>query len=61
MSEIAGSADWNDPEACPFCGEGLRNGGAGFVEHAEANADCMTRFDEWRDNVTGDMSPEWTG
>ena len=61
MSETAESATWNDPEECPFCGAGLRNGGAGFVEHAEANADCMTRFDEWRENVAGDMNPEWTG
>lgn len=61
MSKSTENATWNDPQACPFCGESIRNGGAGFVEHADANADCKTRFDEWRANVAGDVRSEWSG
>ncbi|AHG03871.1 hypothetical protein HALDL1_09855 [Halobacterium sp. DL1] len=61
MPESTERATWTDPETCPFCGEALRNGGAGFVEHADANADCRTRFDEWRENVAGDVRSEWSG
>jgi len=57
----ADGTNWEDHQACPFCGEGLRNGGAGFLEHAAENANCQTRFDEWRENVAGDVNGEWPG
>ncbi|MFC3476629.1 DUF7501 family protein [Halobacterium litoreum] len=53
--------DWDDPDACPFCGASLRDGGAGFIEHVEENPACRRRFEEWRENVAGDVGPEWLG
>jgi hypothetical protein len=53
--------DWDDPDACPFCGERLTDGGAGFVDHAEANPECMARFEDWRENVADDVGAEWSG
>jgi hypothetical protein len=55
------NVDWNDPDACPFCGAQLPDGGAGFVDHADANPDCQARFEEWRENVAGDIGGEWSG
>jgi hypothetical protein len=53
--------DWDDPDPCPFWGGRLRDGGAGFVDHAEASPECMERFEEWRANVADDVAPEWSG
>ena len=53
--------DWENPDACPFCGASLPDGGAGFVDHAAANPDCEARFEEWRENVAGDIGGEWSG
>ena len=53
--------DWEDPDVCPFCGARLPDGGAGFVDHADANPDCGARFEEWKENVAGDIGGEWSG
>ena len=55
------SAEWNSPDHCPFCGTGLRDGGAGFVEHVETAETCRERFEAWLANIRGDMGGTWTG
>lgn len=55
------SPDWDSPDYCPFCGAELRDGGAGFVEHVEESDPCRRRFDEWRENIAGDVGGEWSG
>jgi hypothetical protein len=55
------NVNWEDPDACPFCGAALTDGGAGFVDHADANPDCLARFEEWRANVGADIGGEWSG
>lgn len=54
-----GSPDWGTPDFCP-CGAELRDGGAGFGEHAEESDPCR-RFEEWRENVADDVGGEWSG
>jgi hypothetical protein len=39
-----GTTDWETPDYCPFCGTGLRDGGAGFMEHIEDAPTCRERF-----------------
>jgi len=53
--------DWENPEACPFCGEQLADCDVGFVDHADADSDCNARLEEWRENVAGDVGGGWTG
>jgi hypothetical protein len=55
------SEDWDNPDFCPFCGEEVTNLGNGFMEHIEGRATCRKRFEEWRDNIMGDMEGEWGG
>lgn len=57
------SPDWDNPDYCPFCGVQLADGGAGFIDHIEgdANEACRERFEEWRENVAGDVGGEWSG
>ncbi|MFC6724732.1 hypothetical protein ACFQE1_10165 [Halobium palmae] len=52
---------WTDPERCPFCGDELTDGGAGFVFHIGEAPSCESRFETWRQRVGGDMSGEWSG
>jgi hypothetical protein len=63
MTNVPAPEDVNleDPDVCPFCGTALTDGGAGFVDHADANPECQARFEEWRENVAGDIGGEWTG
>ena len=57
------SPDWDNPDFCPFCGQSLQDGGAGFYDHVQdpANDTCRDRFDEWRANVADDMGGDWSG
>lgn len=57
------SAAWDNPDYCPFCGQRLPDGGPGFVDHIQKdeNATCRERFEEWRENIAGDMGGEWGG
>ena len=55
------SPDWDNPDFCPFCGEALADGGAGFIDHIEDSPACHARFEEWRENVAGDVGGEWGG
>jgi predicted transcriptional regulator len=59
--EAAEATDWNDPERCPFCGTALDDPGAGFVDHTEESEPCKLGFEEWRENVAGDIGGEWGG
>lgn len=59
--EAAEAIDWDDPEACPFCGTHLVDGGAGFVDHIEGSEPCRLGFEQWRENVAGDVGGEWSG
>ncbi|MFC6614502.1 hypothetical protein ACFQAS_05955 [Halopenitus salinus] len=53
--------NWSDPNDCPFCGEPLSDPGAGFVDHLAESDACEAGFDDWRENVAGDMGGEWSG
>lgn len=55
------SDEWANPDLCAFCGEELRDGGAGFMEHIETAETCEARFEAWRENITGDIGGEWSG
>ncbi|WP_254522045.1 DUF7501 family protein [Natrinema caseinilyticum] len=57
------SPGWDNPDFCPFCGHRLPDGGPGFVDHIQndANATCRDRFEEWRENVADDIGGEWSG
>lgn len=52
---------WDNPDFCPFCGESLVNGGAGFMDHVYVAPDCRERFDAWREQVSEDIGGEWSG
>ena len=53
--------NWDDPDFCPFCGTALTDGGAGFMDHIEEANVCRQRFEEWRENIAGDVGGEWGG
>ena len=53
------TATWADPNVCPFCDGELTNPGVGFIDHVGENAGCAQEFDDWRENVTGDVSGGW--
>lgn len=55
------SDEWANPDLCAFCGENLRDGGAGFMEHIETAETCKARFEDWLENISGDMGSTWTG
>lgn len=55
------SPDWDNPDFCPFCGEALPDGGAGFMDHVSEAPSCRERFDAWREAISGDMDGEWIG
>jgi hypothetical protein len=55
------SPNWDDPDFCPFCGARLTDGGAGFMDHIETADTCRERFDDWRENIAGDVGGEWSG
>jgi len=59
--EAAEGTDWDDPETCPFCGAHLVDGGAGFIDHIEESEPCRLGFEEWRENIAGDVGGEWGG
>jgi DNA-directed RNA polymerase specialized sigma subunit len=59
--EAAEATDWDDPERCPFCGATLTDPGVGFVEHIEESETCNLGFEQWRENVAGDVGGEWSG
>jgi hypothetical protein len=59
--EAAEATDWDDPDVCPFCGTRLVDGGAGFIDHIEESEPCRLGFEEWRENVAGDVGGEWSG
>jgi len=52
---------WNDPYRCPFCGQGLRSPGSGFMTHVEESQDCEDAFDAWRGRVGDDVVGGWSG
>lgn len=52
---------WSDTEACPFCGTGLADPGAGFIDHLDDSDTCERGFDEWRQQIAGDMKGGWSG
>jgi hypothetical protein len=52
---------WDNPDFCPFCGTELTDGGAGFMDHIEAADTCKQRFEDWRENIAGDVGGEWGG
>lgn len=57
------SEGWDNPDFCPFCGQRVPDGGAGFYDHIKEaeNSTCRERFEEWRENVAGDVGGEWSG
>ncbi|ELY61901.1 DUF7501 family protein [Natronolimnohabitans innermongolicus] len=55
------TTNWSDPITCPFCGDELDSPGAGFVDHIDDNADCEAGFEQWRQNIAGDITGEWAG
>ncbi|MFB6160211.1 MAG: hypothetical protein ABEJ61_03435 [Haloferacaceae archaeon] len=52
---------WGDPTRCPFCEEGLADGGAGFMDHIDDRPDCQDGFEQWRGRVREDMTGGWSG
>lgn len=61
LVEAAAATNWDDPDACPFCGARLPDGGPGFVNHIEEREACRLGFERWRENAAGDIGGEWTG
>lgn len=55
------SSRWDNPDLCPFCGESLVDGGAGFMEHTEESEPCRERFEAWIEQIRDDMGGEWGG
>lgn len=53
--------NWSDPWSCPFCEDDLADPGAGFMDHIEDSPDCKASFDQWRENVAGDVKAGWSG
>lgn len=53
--------NWSDPGTCPFCGSELPDPGAGFVDHLGASPDCEAYWDNWRENLAGDVRGGWAG
>lgn len=50
---------WTDPNVCPFCDAELADPGAGFIDHIEGSDECERGFDDWRENVAGDIGGGW--
>lgn len=55
------SDNWANPDLCPFCGIRLEDGGAGFMHHIDDAPVCKERFDDWKEQISGDMGGEWGG
>ncbi|SFC42764.1 hypothetical protein SAMN05444422_108101 [Halobiforma haloterrestris] len=55
------SADWDNPDCCPFCGATLPDGGGGFMDHVDETSVCNERFRDWLERVREDMEGEWGG
>ncbi|WP_458206425.1 DUF7501 family protein [Haladaptatus sp. NG-SE-30] len=55
------TAEWNDPQQCPFCNAALDDGGWGFIVHIRENQPCNEEFEMWREQISGDMRGEWAG
>ncbi|WP_459806307.1 DUF7501 family protein [Halopiger thermotolerans] len=60
-TDILDPAEWEDPNQCPFCGDKLRDGGPGFIDHIEDAEDCAVSFAQWREGIAGDVQGEWVG
>lgn len=52
---------WANPDCCPFCGTGLTDGGAGFMDHIDEKPVCANRFAAWREQIVSDIDGEWSG
>jgi hypothetical protein len=52
---------WANPDLCPFCGETLADGGAGFMDHIDEAPVCKERFDDWKEQISSDIGGEWGG
>jgi hypothetical protein len=55
------SAEWNNPDLCPFCGVALSDGGVGFIDHIADATECEERFEAWREQIRDDIGGEWGG
>ena len=55
------SAEWDNPDLCPFCGAALSDGGPGFMDHIETAGTCRERFEGWLEAIRDDMEGEWGG
>lgn len=69
-SKVTGTAtgdgdmrDWGETDECPFCGTGIPDAGAGFIDHirADENTACREQFNQWRNNIANDMAGGWPG
>jgi len=56
-----GDSDWDNADFCPFCGAELVDLGAGFIDHIDDADTCRERFEDWRENIAGDIGGEWGG
>ena len=54
------SSEWNNPDFCPFCGAELTDPGQGFIDHLDSTPTCKERFEDWRDEIKGDIEGEWS-
>lgn len=57
----ADAPGWDNPDYCPFCGTELTDPGSGFMDHLEDAQTCRQRFEDWRENIAGDLGDEWSG
>lgn len=60
-AEAARLPTWTDPEACPFCGAPLADGGPAFMDHLGDHPRCAAGFEAWRDRVVEDITAGWAG
>lgn len=60
-SSTDASSGWDDPDYCPFCGTELTDGGAGFIDHVDAETECGERFETWLEAIRDDIGGEWGG
>ncbi len=58
---MAASETWTNPEVCPFCNTTLTSPGEGFMNHIETNDGCRSHYEDWRTNITDDMTGGWSG
>lgn len=58
MAKPKGSVAFRVPTTweahCLFCGDGIADEGAGFLDHMALKQGCHDQYDQWVENLKGD-------